>query len=73
LNCEMAIYKPLRLDEFWSDEGFVFPQCDEFRASFFIRNPSFNEGCSRCSLGMRGTRCSPSCVGIFLREDSAMV
>ena len=25
----MAIYKPLRLDEFWSDEGFVFPQCDE--------------------------------------------
>jgi len=21
----MAIYKPLRLDEFWSDEGFVFP------------------------------------------------
>ena len=44
-NCEMAIYKPLRLDEFQSDEGLVFPQCDEFRSSVFIGNPSsFNGG-----------------------------
>ena len=41
-------------------EGFVFPQCDEFRLPFFIRNPSFNGSCSRCSWGLRGTRCSPS-------------
>jgi len=41
----MAIYKPLRLDEFQSDEGLVFPQCDEFRSSVFIGNPSsFNGG-----------------------------
>jgi len=48
----MAIDKPLRLDEFQSDEGLVFPQCDEFRSSIFIWNPSFNGGSPRCSWGL---------------------
>jgi len=59
-NCEMTINKPLRLDEFRSDEGFVFPQCDEFRSSFFIGNSSFNGSSPRCRWGLRGTRCNPS-------------
>ena len=35
-DCKTKIDKQLRFDEFRSDKGLVFPQCDEFRSSIFI-------------------------------------